>query len=117
MNQRFTILEDNNHYTIFGWLPNGFAGVTGKLSPFPGSPSIWVSHQLVVKEVYREQGYSKQYNQRMLEHAWFVLDASAVVCSVKKDNDTQHDRLNKLGWEPISRALWIIRPPTEWSNV
>ena len=122
MNLLFNIdgTTGENKYIISGYEelePTWNPVVFGELSRFPGSPSIWVSHDLFVPSDHRRKGFAKQYNQRMLEHAWFMLDASAVVCSVKKDNDLQQGRLRKLGWERISMALWMIKPPTEWSNV
>ena len=120
MNLNFSVhgVGTKDNYIIMGTEPlNARTCVSGELSRLPGSPSIWVSHNLIVPKGHRGKGYSNEYNQKMLELAWFKLDASAVIASIKKDNFFQHGRLTGLGWERISNAIWIIRPPTEWSNV
>ncbi len=45
----------------------------------------------------------------LLALAFEKLDASAIICSVKYDNGPQQWRLEKLGWDHISNALWIMR--------
>ncbi len=90
-----------------------YHGVIGKLSRFPGSPSIWVSHNLEVPTTHRGKGYSTEYNSYMLSIAFLELMASAVVCSVKQDNVLQQRRLRKLGWDRISKALWMTKEVPE----
>jgi RimJ/RimL family protein N-acetyltransferase len=107
-------------YNITGYIreaPFGRERVRGQLSRMPGSPTIWVSHGLNVPTKYRRKGFSTKYNDVMLTFAFSTLKASAVIASVKYDNATQQWRLEKLGWDHISRALWIMRPdPIEESS-
>ena len=84
--------------------------VRGQLTRLPGSPTIWVSHGLFVPEKYRGKGYSQAYNAFMLHQAWVKLGASAVIASVKYDNDVQRNRLERLQWTQISNALFMVKP-------
>ena len=81
--------------------------VEGQLSILPGSPTIWVSHNLEVPTQYRRKGFSTEYNSFMLSYAFnrFTPSASAVLASVKYDNAPQQWRLEKLGWTQISNAM------------
>jgi hypothetical protein len=107
------LTNDKNRYNITGYERNGpyrHERVRGSLSRMPGSPTIWISHGLKVSEAHRGNGYSKQYNSVMITLAFQTLDASAIICSVKNENVIQTMRLAKLGWEHISKALWMIKP-------
>lgn len=81
---------------------------TGWLQPFPGSEQMWVSYGLWVEPEHRGQGYSKLYNKAIKE---FVAnkEGRAIVATVATSNELQHSRLKKLGWEQLSKTLWMTR--------
>ncbi len=110
-------LNNGNQLNITGYeQPNPFRRerVRGQLTRMPGSPTIWVSHGLFVPPSFRGKGYSQAYNAFMLHHAWTVENTSAVIASVKYDNNVQANRLAQLGWRQISNAMWIVTPsPSE----
>ena len=113
------VFRDNNKLKIAGYVgqkPLRRERVRGQLSRMPGSPTIWVSHGLFVAKEYRGKGYSQAYNAFMLNYAWTQLDASAVIASVKQDNDIQANRLTQLGWRQISNAMWIVTPKEDNDN-
>ena len=105
--------QNGNRLNITGYrgtFPNRREYVRGQLTRMPGSPTIWVSHGLYVSEEHRGKGYSQAYNSFMLHRAWVKLDASAVIASVKYDNEVQHNRLRRFGWRQISNAMYIVTP-------
>ena len=107
---------NENHYNITGYeghIDSGRERVRGRLTRMPGSPTIWVSHGLFVPPVYRRKGFSRQYNSVLLALAFQKLNASAIIASVKYDNGPQQWRLEKLGWDHISNAMWIMRRDCE----
>ena len=105
--------SNNNRINITGYVGINEAKrerVRGQLTRLPGSPTIWVSHGLFVPKDHRRKGYSQAYNAFMLHMAWTNLNASAVIASVKQNNATQHERLDRFSWRQMSNALWIQTP-------
>ena len=94
---------------IVGWERHAYRpSVRGKLTRFPGSQQMWVSHDLYVNEDARGQGLSKKYHACLVE-LMGMHDIRAIVATVHVTNRIQHKRLLGLGWERLSNTLWIFR--------
>lgn len=102
--------EADGSTRILIWEDPGYQRkVEGWLSPFPGSETMWVSHGLYIPKEYRGLGLSKRYDEEIKKYVLNDKGGTAIVASVKTDNKLQHKRLEFLGWERISNALWITR--------
>ena len=107
------VFSNGNRLNITGYIGLSHSKheyVRGQLTRMPGSPTIWVSHGLFVPEKHRGKGYGQAYNAFILHYTWTKLGASAVIASIKYDNNVQTNRLARLGWRQISNAMWIITP-------
>lgn len=103
-----TSLDMNGTYTIIGETSTQSGVLTGKLSPFPGSKQLMVSHALWVYPAARGNGYSKEYFAFISKLAK-SKGCRALLASVRTDNRTQHARLEQLGWLKLSNTLWMVK--------